>query len=330
MNLYPMKLEPILQQRVWGGRRLAEMFAKMLPDEKPYGESWEVSDVSDAASVIANGPLAGRTLRELMTGDGVGVGSKRLLGEARSAEGGRFPLLVKLLDCREKLSVQVHPDLAACRRIGGNARPKTESWIVLHAEPGAKIYLGLKPNVTKEAFAAGIENDTVGDMLNVIEPKVGDCLYIASGTVHALGGGLVIAEIQQTSDTTYRVYDWGRVGLDGRPRALHVERALESIHFDATEPPKPIEPTETANGKVVLREAFATIFRDEIDAEYDFKVSDHVAVSLCVAGAGVLEGNGESVAIRAGDAVLLPADLGKVTVTPEPGERLVMIRAIPN
>ena len=114
MHAYPMNLEPILQQRVWGGRRLAEMFAKTLPDEKPYGESWEVSDVSDAASVIANGPLAGRTLRELMA-DG-GVGGERLLGEARSAEGGRFPLLVKLLDCREKLSVQVHPDLAACRR----------------------------------------------------------------------------------------------------------------------------------------------------------------------------------------------------------------------
>ena len=313
---YPMKLEPILMQRLWGGRRLAEMFGKVLPDEQPYGESWEVSDVPAHASVIVNGPLTGRSLRDLMVEDAAG-----LLGEARCAEGGRFPLLVKLLDCSDVLSVQVHPDEAACRLLGGHARPKTESWIVLHADPGAKIYLGLAAGVTRPQFEAALAEGTVEKLLNVIEPAVGDCLYITSGTVHALGAGLVLAEIQQTSDTTYRVYDWGRLGPDGRPRPLHVEQALASIHFVEAEPPtpqvpRPLEGSDGVEGAVLLDEPYARICRLASVTPFTIEGSGVATILQCVGGDAMLTGGGQRVRIATGDAILLPAAVEDVDVEP--------------
>jgi mannose-6-phosphate isomerase len=319
MQAYPMTFRPILRSRLWGGRRLAEWFGKPLPGQQPYGESWEVCDVPGESSVIADGPAAGRTLAELMA-----RGAEALLGAARPAAGGRFPLLVKLLDCRDRLSVQVHPDAAAAAAIGGGARTKTEAWVVLHADPAARIWLGLKPGVTRGAFAAAIANDTVEDLLHVVEPTAGDCFYIPSGTVHALGAGLVVAEVQETSDTTYRAYDWGRAGLDGRPRQLHVEEALASIRFDASGPPGPVVPEaiaadESVAAELLMEKPFARIRRLMGEEAFDVKTEGRAAVVQCLFGAAEVRGGGRSADLRCGGTVLLPAAVDRAWIEPATG-----------
>lgn len=221
---------PIYQTRVWGGRRLETSFGRSLPGPEPYGESWELVDRDTEQSVVEHGPWAGVTLHELWTthrtevfGDG---------GRQPGAE--RFPVLIKILDCRDDLSIQVHPPADVASRYGGE--PKTEMWFVAHAEPGATLYAGLKRGVTRAEFEAALRAGTVADTIHRLQPRVGESLFVPSGRVHALGAGLAVFEIQQNSDTTYRVFDWNRVGLDGRPRALHVEESLRSIDFDDPEP----------------------------------------------------------------------------------------------
>jgi mannose-6-phosphate isomerase len=211
---------PIYQTRVWGGRRLETIFHRTLPDDQPYGESWELVDRADAQSVVVAGPWAGTTLhtlwrehRSAVFGDG-----------GRQPDAERFPVLIKILDCRDDLSIQVHPPADVARRFGGE--PKTEMWFVAHADAGASLYAGLARGVTREAFEHALGNGTLADCVHSLHPRTGDSLFVPSGRVHALGGGLVVFEIQQNSDTTYRVFDWNRVGLDGKPRTLHVEDSM--------------------------------------------------------------------------------------------------------
>jgi len=226
--LYPLIFHPIFKERVWGGRKLEQLYHKALPPAVPIGESWEISDRPGDASVIANGPLAGKDLRWLMENH-----ADELLGAA-SQQDGRFPLLIKILDAREKLSLQVHPPSAVARELGGE--PKTEFWYVAAAEPGAELYAGLKRGVTREQFERGIRDGTVAGHFHRLSVGAGDAFFLPSGRVHAIGAGLVIFEIQQNSDTTYRVFDWNRLGLDGKPRPLHIEQSLASIDFDDFEP----------------------------------------------------------------------------------------------
>ncbi len=228
MNFYPLAFHPRLKPRPWGGRALAELYQKPLPAGETVGESWEISDRPGDEVVIANGPLAGRDLRWLMEQHGPAV-----LGAAR-ATGGRFPLLVKILDAREVLSVQVHPPAAVAGRLGGE--PKTELWYVTRAGPRARLWVGLKAGTTRAEFERRVREGTVAEVLHQIPVNVGDAMFLPSGRVHALGADLVIFEIQQNSDTTYRVFDWNRVGADGRPRELHLEAALASIDFTDFEP----------------------------------------------------------------------------------------------
>jgi mannose-6-phosphate isomerase len=220
MELYPFKFAPIYQERIWGGRNLARLFGRALPAEKKIGESWELADLAEGTSVVANGPHAGKTLTELTC-------SLRplLLGKARPAPGGRFPLLLKHLDAEETLSLQVHPDSAAAKRIGRGAAPKTECWHVLESR-GGFIYKGLRAGVTRRDFEAAVRENREEEVLRRHDVKAGDFHYLPAGTVHALGAGVVVAEIQTPSDTTYRVTDWGR----GRP--THLAEALECIHFE--------------------------------------------------------------------------------------------------
>src|ERR1051325_2254154 len=227
--LYPLTFHPIFKERVWGGRKLAELYAKELPPDKPIGESWEITDRPEGVSVISNGPLAGKDLRWLMENH-----QRELLGPAKPAAGGRFPLLVKLLDSRDKLSLQVHPP--AHKAVELNGEPKTEMWYFAHCDPGADIFVGLKRGVTRAEFERRIGDGSVADCFHRIEVKAGDAMFLPSGRVHALGAGSVLFEIQQNSDTTYRVFDWNRVGLDGKPRELHVAQALASIDFADFEP----------------------------------------------------------------------------------------------
>ena len=226
--LYPLTFKPILMERVWGGRRLGELYDKKLPPIVPIGESWEITDRPEGVSEIVNGPLAGRDLRWLMENR-----RPELLGPAADCDG-RFPLLIKILDSSQKLSLQVHPPPHKAAALNGE--PKTEMWYVAEATPEADIFVGLKPGVTAGQFGAKIKDGTVADCFHRQTVKRGDVMFLPSGRVHALGAGSVIFEIQQNSNTTYRVFDWNRVGLDGQPRDLHIPEALASIDFNDFEP----------------------------------------------------------------------------------------------
>ena len=226
----PLAFRPRLHERPWGGRRLAD-FGKDLPEGSTIGESWEVTDRPGEQSVVLDGPLAGRTLHELWTGP-----ERLALFGGRAAGGGEdFPLLVKLLDCTATLSVQVHPPAEVAPDLGGE--PKTEMWYLLDAEPGAHLFAGLRAGVTREAFEAGLRaGEDVSELLHRVEVGPGDVMLVPSGRVHALGAGCLVVEVQQNSDTTYRVFDFNRPGLDGELRELHVPESLACIDWDDVEP----------------------------------------------------------------------------------------------
>ena len=228
MTLYPFTFHPIFKERIWGGRKLELLYHKSLPPHRPIGESWEMSDRPGDVSVIANGPFAGKDLHWLVQQHRAELmGGVPLLG-------GRFPLLIKILDAQDKLSLQVHPPANAAAQLGGD--PKTEMWFVADAAPGAQLYAGLKRGVTRPEFEERIRRGTVAECFHRLPMRQGDALFLPSGRVHAIGAGLVIFEIQQNSDTTYRVFDWNRVGLDGKPRELHLAESLQSIDFNDFEP----------------------------------------------------------------------------------------------
>lgn len=214
-------------ERIWGGRKLETVFGMAIPADKPIGEAWLVADHGQHVSVVADGPHAGRSLRELIEEDG-----RALLGSrAALTVHGRFPLLLKILDAADVLSVQVHPDDGDAKRLNEPDVGKTEMWHVLEANGGSELICGMVPGVDREGFEQAVANGTTGDLLRRFEVSEGTSVFVAAGTVHAIGAGILLAEIQQNSDLTYRIHDWGRVQDDGTPRELHVEKALEVVHF---------------------------------------------------------------------------------------------------
>jgi len=215
-----------LKQRIWGGQKLRE-FGKDVGGDEKIGESWELADLPEDKSVISNGELAGKILSWAIQNY-----PKEITGDENFT--GPFPLLIKLLDAQDILSVQVHPDEQTCERMG-KGEPKTECWYIISAAPGAVIYKGLKKGVSKDTFAAAIQKGNVEELLTKVTVAAGECHFLPAGTAHSIGAGLLIAEIQTPSDTTYRVFDFNRVGNNGKPRQLHIEEAMESIHFDASE-----------------------------------------------------------------------------------------------
>ena len=219
---------PIPMERVWGGRDLTTILSRDLPDGAPIGESWEIVDRTEAQSVVADGALKGRTLADIRRNY-----TAELLGPAFPVEK-PFPILVKWLDCQERLSLQVHPPAAVASELDGE--PKTENWYVAAAKPGASLIVGLKRGVSASAFEAALKEERLEDCVHRFPVEAGDSILVESGRLHAIDGGNLILEIQQNSDTTYRVYDWGRVGLDGKPRQLHVEQSMRSIDFNDFEP----------------------------------------------------------------------------------------------
>jgi mannose-6-phosphate isomerase len=244
MRTYPLKSVPVFKQRIWGGQRLREVFGKDLPAGEKIGESWEIADLPEGRSTIGNGPLREQTL-----GDAVRRHVEEITGTRDFPT--QFPLLIKFLDAQDVLSVQVHPDPETCRRMG-RGDPKTECWYVIRAEPGAVIYKGFRQAVTREQFAKAIADGTAAELLAAVPVRPGECHFIPAGTVHTLGAGLLIAEIQTPSDTTYRVFDWNRVDDTGKLRSLHIAEALESIHFDITPDKLPV----TTTGRMVDCEYF--------------------------------------------------------------------------
>ncbi len=227
MQATPIQFAPHYMERVWGGRRLETLFGRSLPaTDHPFGESWELSDRPEAQSQVKGGSWAGRSLHNLWQNERVPIFGQSL----KEHPSPTFPLLMKILDASEDLSIQVHPPESVAAQLGGE--PKTEMWFIAHADPEAKLYVGLREGADRPSFERSLRDGTVADVVNVIEAKTGDCLFIPSGRLHAIGKGLVIFEIQQNSDTTYRVFDWNRVGLDGKARQLHIDESLQSIDFN--------------------------------------------------------------------------------------------------
>jgi mannose-6-phosphate isomerase len=308
--LYPLLFQPLLKERVWGGRKLETLFQKPLPPNVPIGESWEISDRPGDASVIANGPLAGRDLRWLMEQHGPEV-----LGKSK-ADGGRFPLLVKIIDAREKLSLQVHPPASIAPQLGGE--PKTEMWFIAAAEPGAELYVGLKKGATREEFERRIQDGTVAECFHRVPVQAGDVMFLPSGRVHALGGGIVIFEIQQNSDTTYRVFDWNRVGLDGKPRDLHIAQSLASIDFQDFEPSL-IKSIYSRNQVLKVRYLVDTpLFK--VDAcqvkrgQRFYLSSESLQIIGLIRGQLAIRHEGQELVLQPGQFCLLPASVGRVAL----------------
>jgi mannose-6-phosphate isomerase len=311
--VYPLTFRPIFKQRVWGGRELERLYHKPLPPSVPIGESWEMSDRLDDVSVIANGPLAGKDLRWLMEHQ-----AADLLGDAKP-HGGRFPLLLKILDAQEKLSLQVHPPAAMASALGGE--PKTEMWYVAQAVPGAELFVGLKRGVTRAEFERRIEAGTVAECFHRVSVQAGDAIFLPSGRVHALGAGLVIFEIQQNSDTTYRVFDWNRLGLDGKPRQLHIPQSLASINFDDYEPsllPRAFAENGVCRKRPLVENSLFTIEAREAGPGMDLPLApgEMQIIALLTGSLAVCDGT-SAVALAAGQFCLVPASLRHVTLRAE-------------
>jgi mannose-6-phosphate isomerase len=322
MTPYPLILQPVYKDYVWGGARIPRVYHRNLPDGV-YAESWEIADRPEGMSIVAKGPLRGRSLRQLVVGM-----CASLLGSAVNSA--VFPLLVKLIDARERLSVQVHPDDETAARWGGEA--KTEAWHVLDAAPDARVFAGLQAAVTELDFKRALSAGRLADCLQSIPVSAGDTIFIPGGRVHAIGEGLLLLEVQQNSNTTYRVYDWGRVGKDGRPRELHVAEALRVIRWADTEAAK-TTPREIAkdDGHVVSEVASCRYFQAEritLTAPLPCR-NDGTSFHILFVTTGNVKVEGRDFAepIGAGTTCLLPAAIAEYALAPSaPHAELLRIR----
>lgn len=329
----PLRFERVFLEKVWGGRALGRGPADgglglELPKGVAVGETWELVDRSDVNSVVAEGPLAGARLEELMR-DHAGD----LLGDAAPSASGRFPLLVKYIDAAEHLSVQVHPDEASLERLaaaglGAGAEAKTEAWVILGCEERGRIYHGFERGIERAAFEADVRAGvSLERHLAAHAPAVGDCFFVPGGTVHAIGGGVTLLEVQQNSDTTFRVSDWGRMGLDGAPRELHVPQALEVLDFG----PAPVPVSGWTDGVLASCPHFALRAFD-LTAPRSFPAARTPRALACVSGAATLHTSHGEWPLALGDVWLLPAALGEFTLAPSPtssSARLIVMDAPP-
>lgn len=315
----PLRFKPAYQTVVWGGRRM-EAFRSDLP-AGPIGESWDLADHARGMSVVADGPLAGTTLRDLTRRSGAA-----LVGP--SYRGGDFPLLVKLIDANERLSIQVHPDDRLARELKVGERGKSECWYLLGG--GGELFVGTRPGVTRESFAAAREAGTLADTLNRFVAREGDFFFIPGRTVHALGAGCLIYEIQQTCDVTFRVDDWGRVGLDGKPRPLHVAEALATIDFAAT-PGRAADEFEVhPDGRVRPLARCPYFHVDEHRTKRISLRSPSCTIVTCLGGHGRLNTADGSAALTPMTTVLVPAVAGGWNAYGERnGELHLLVTTIP-
>lgn len=293
----PFAFEPLFKERVWGGRRLASLFRKQLPADVAIGESWEIVDRPEAQSVVVGGPAAGRTLHDLWTTE-----RPAIFGAVPDSP--RFPLLIKLLDARETLSVQVHPPESRAAELGGEA--KTEFWYIADALPGAELFVGLTSSSTRETFENAIHRGKVEDELHRVSVRAGDAMFLPSGRVHAIGAGNVIVEIQENSDTTYRVFDWNRSGTGG-PRELHIEESLRCIDFQDQEPA--LVPKDAAT---LAQHDLFCVDKWEIEGPRSAELAGRFAIVGCLSGAFSCGGT----RCEPGGFLLLPATLADDTLRP--------------
>jgi len=308
--LYPLRFEPILRRYAWGGRRLAEL-GKPIGNET-CAESWEICDRGDDQSRVAFGPLKGTSLHDLVAERG-----EELLG--RHHPQASFPLLLKFLDAAHALSVQVHPNDEQAARLSPPDLGKSEAWVVMRAEPGSLIYAGFKRGFDRALVERELARGSVELCLHRFEPRVGDCVYLPARTVHALGAGLMVAELQQASDTTYRLFDWNREGVDGKPRALHVEQALATIDFERG-PVMPVtaEPTETPGVQRLVASEKFMLSRFEIEGPLSIGGDQTARLVVVLEGELSIEGD-VGPPLGPGQTVLLPAACGATVLRPAGG-----------
>jgi mannose-6-phosphate isomerase len=303
MNLYPLQFQPILKDRIWGGTKLKTLLNKPISSDIT-GESWEISTVENEVSCIANGYYKGKSLLEL-----IHEFPQEVLGtRVYQNFGKQFPLLFKFLDAREDLSIQVHPndELAASRH---NSFGKTEMWYVIQADPNSNLIVGFKEKSSSKKYIKSLENKTILSLLNTKEVQKGDVFFLETGTVHAIGAGTVIAEIQQTSDITYRIYDFDRVDANGNTRELHVDLALDAINYEVVAAQKEYSKTENVSNTVVDCKYFTTNFIPLNGEIKPVKNEESFTVYMCVAGSFELHFQNETYHYQIGDTVLLPASL---------------------
>jgi mannose-6-phosphate isomerase len=321
MNLpSPISFEPLAMERVWGGRRFETLLGKNLPPGVTVGELWEMVDRPEAQSVVRQGPFQGKTLHELWSSH-----REEVFGAAhRKNHSSRFPLLIKLLDACDRLSVQVHPPTPKSGNIGAEAlegEPKTECWYFLHAAEGSCVYAGLKKGVTRQSFEQALQNGTIEQTLHVAAAKTGESIFIPSGRCHAIGKGLVIVEVQQNSDTTYRVFDWNRKGLDGKPRDLHIPESLASIDFGD------FEPTLTPAGNPVIADCpYFLVQKKDLPSPLDVAMEGDFSIITCITGEVTC---GESI-LKPGGFLLIPACMREAILTPSTTGTTILVTRLPS
>jgi len=300
-ELYPLRFQPIFRRYIWGGRRLESLLGKSLGEGGDYAESWEIVDHGDDQSVVTAGAFAGTTLNELVTTHG-----QELLGMHDPQA--RFPLLFKLLDAHRALSVQVHPDDMRAAKLDPPDLGKTEAWVVLHADPGSLIYAGLKRGFDREALTREISRGTCELCLHRFEPQAGDCVFIPAGTVHALGAGLVIAEVQQSSDTTFRLFDWGRVDADGQPRPLHIDQALGAIDYSlGPVSPRTPQPTSHSNAVRLVECDKFVLDRWQMNGNIEIGGDNRFHILCVTSGSATIDHDPCERPLGVGETMLLPA-----------------------
>lgn len=332
-NAYPLRCQPHFQNYLWGGRKLATRLGKQLPAEGVWAESWEIIDHPHHQSLVTNGSKAGQTLRQIIQQSPIWLLGPRLQGSGVRS----LPLLLKYLDCQQVLSIQVHPSDRYALMMTPPDLGKTEAWYVLDAEPGAVLYAGLHSRVSASELRSAIVSNKLLDCLHAIYPKTGDCIFIPSGTVHALGAGLVVAEIQQASNTTFRLYDWNRVGPDGNPRPLHIDQALEVTDFNSG--PRPLQipcaTSETGRDRLVACDKFtldrlshvqqSDYGRDSSKGSSIFSIGGDETFHILTAPQGGVELIGQDFqeTLAQGQSVLIPAALRDCTARVGPGSFLL-------
>jgi len=321
-ELYPLKFEPLLKEKVWGGNKLVTGYHKKGDPTLKYGESWELSAVSDNLSVVSNGFLAGNNIEELIE---VYMGD--LTGDTVFEKfGNEFPLLIKLIEAREDLSIQVHPGDAVARE-RHKAYGKTEMWYIFESDKNSRIYTGFSNNITKEEYLDALSAGELAGLLNVESPATGDVFFTPAGRIHAIGAGILLAEIQQTSDITYRIFDWNRTGNNGKPRELHTDLALDVIDFKTSGESKIVkEPVLNRTINLISCEFFTTNVIDfNKPVIKDYNLFDSFIIYICVEGEFMIRWDGKSESVTKGETVLLPAMIKDIVLEPLMESRILEV-----
>lgn len=317
----PLKFVPILKRIRWGGRRLGDLLGKAIGPESDYAESWEVCDHRVDQSVVASGPMQGWDLHSL-----VSEHPGELLG--RHAGIRQFPLLIKFLDAHDRLSVQVHPDDEQAGQHLPDERGKTEAWVILAAEPQSVVYAGLKAGIDECALREGLARGTVENCLHRVEVTAGDCLFIPAGTVHAIGEGILLAEVQQSSDVTFRLFDWNRIGADGKARPLHVDQSLACINW-ASGPVQKVLPIGDPAGdhpvETLVKCPYFTIRRHKIVQPLTIANDARCHIMICLGGSTKCRGEGSEESLALGETVLVPASALPLELIPQSPSTLLEV-----